>query len=244
MKKKTIIIICMILIFIIGGGLFIAFGGLDLFSNKYYVRTGFKNKETQKGEFDSLKEAKRVCDANAIYGYKVYSSLGKVVYTTYGELVADIMREAKYVTDYIRENGFKYGNAPLNPAIDHSAKTVSCDRLVGWVMYRVGFTDQPENNGLFVWSPGDPRDLEEWCIKNNFKRIDDISDLMPGDIVFVHPKTTAKGTVYPSHTFIHGGVSTDPNYYRYDAGSDHRIQSIQPFSEPLINFMFAYRPVR
>lgn len=232
------------IILIIGSAAFFAFGGLDIIIGKYYVRTDFKNKETQKGAFDSLKEAKRVCDANAVYGYRVYSATGKLVYTTYGELIADIMREAKYITDYIRDNNFTYGNAPLNPAIDHTAKLVSCDRLVGWVMYRVGFTVQPKNNGLFVWASGDPRDLEGWCKMNNFIRIDDELDLLPGDIVFVHPKTTKSGTVYPSHTFIHGGASIGSNYYRYDGGSDTRIQSTQPSSEPLVNFMFAYRPVR
>ena len=65
-------------------------------------------------------------------------------------LQAEILKEAKWVTDYVRENGFRYGDAPMNPAIDHEAKLVSCDRLVDWVMYRVGFTDQVERQGMVV----------------------------------------------------------------------------------------------
>jgi len=241
-RVKWIIVFSAVLITLLSTGNSIPASGVKLKKSKvYYVRTEFKNESTQKGKFRKLDEAKSCADFNAIYGYKVYSTSGEVVYATYGELAADILREAKYVTDYIRENQFKYGNAPINPAIDHTAKLVSCDRLVGWVMYRVGFTDQPRTNGLFVWSKTlDEHDLQTWCKLNGFEKVENMDELLPGDIVFVNLKSEG----WPDHTFICAGVSSDSTYYRYDGGSDKRIQSVQPSSEPIIKFFSAYRPVK
>ncbi|HOA31223.1 MAG: hypothetical protein ACOX3J_08475 [Clostridia bacterium] len=234
-KRKVVVILGIILLLAMGGVLFFVMGG-----HKYYVRTSFNDKEMQKGEFVSFEEAKKCADANYVYGYRVYNAFGKVKYSTYSILVMDILREAKYVTDYVRKNSFTYGDAPVNPAINHDAKKISCDRLVGWVLYRVGYTEhQPTQSGLFVWAPGDPRDLEDFCKKHGFKKIEIVEDLQPGDIVFVNHRSKDR----PDHTFIYGGKVSSTNHFRYDCGSDHRIQSIQPFSEPVVDFLFAYRPV-
>ena len=213
-------------------------------SGKYYV--GAEAGGERKHVCTSLEEAKKLADQNAVYGWSVFDFNGRLVYTTYSPLAAEILREAKTITDYVREDGFTYGDAPITPAIDCSAKKVSCDRLVCWVMYNVGFTDQPEQSGLFVYAAGgDPRDLPSWCERHGFEKITEESELQPGDIVFVNPKTTASGTVYAGHTFIHAGTGErSGEYYRYDCGMDERIRSVQPSSEPILNFMFAYRPVR
>ncbi|MBO4326733.1 MAG: hypothetical protein J5950_05645 [Clostridia bacterium] len=160
------------------------------------------------------------------------------------KLQSDILREAKWVTDYVRENGFHYGDAPVNPAFNCDAKLVSCDRLVDWVMYRVGFTDQVERQGMVVYHATEKRrDLPGWCELQGFQKITDISELQPGDIVFVRPCTSSSGVIYPGHTFIFAGFADDGvNSYRYDCGKIERIQSVQPSCEPLNDFMFAYRP--
>lgn len=121
-------------------------------SGKYYV--GAEAGGERKHVCTSLEEAKKLADQNAVYGWSVFDFNGRLVYTTYSPLAAEILREAKTITDYVREEGFTYGDAPINPAIDCSAKKVSCDRLVCWVMYNVGFTDQPEQSGLFVYAAG------------------------------------------------------------------------------------------
>ncbi len=163
------------------------------------------------------------------------------------QLQSRILREAKWVTDYVRDNNFKYGDAPMNPAIDHDAKLVSCDRLVDWVMYRVGFTDQVERQGMVVYHATEKaRDLPGWCELQGFARIEDVDRLEPGDIVFVRPGTSSAGVVYPQHTFLFAGYAEgagdDRLSFRYDCGKNERIQSIQPSCEPLCDFMFAYRP--
>ena len=192
----------------------------------FTVRSKADDPSTEIASRKTLEEAKAVACENAVYGCRVCDENGRTVFCPYTELQSDILREAKYVTDYVRENGFTYGDAPVNPAFNCDAKLVSCDRLVDWVMFRVGFTNQVERQGMVVFHP-----------------IENAGDLSPGDIVFTRPCTSSQGVVYPGHTFIFAGFAGDGvNSYRYDCGKNERIQSVQPSCEPLNDFMFAYRP--
>ena len=138
-------------------------------SDKYCVKTA--QAEMDEYYFDNIDEAKACADKFAHYGYQVYNSFGKVVYTTYSELVADILSAGKKITDFVRESGFKYGHAPMNPAMDCEAKIVSCDRFVCWALYDAGFTDQPRGNGIYVLDARrNDHDFETWSEKQNFIR--------------------------------------------------------------------------
>lgn len=164
-----------------------------------------------------------------------------------------LMKEAQVVADFIRDNDFIYGDARINPAInwehldpekaiDPSEKRVSCDRLVDWILYRVGYTDQPYTQGVTVWA------LPGWCESQGFEKIENLEELQAGDIVFVNPNADYK----PAHTFMcASSMNEDGTFLRYDAGSDARIQcnkgteynaGSQPFLEPITGFMYAYRP--
>ena len=148
---------------------------------------------------------------------------------------ADFLYQAKQVCDYIRDQGFQYGDAPVNPAVNCDARLVSCDRMVGWALYRLGHIDQPKVQGLCVSGPG----MTNWCIEHNFQRVDRVEELLPGDIVF----TRLNRFGCPAHTFIHAGKGEQEGmYYRYDAGKIERIRSTQPSCEPIENFLYAYRP--
>lgn len=211
-------------------------------SQSYYVKT--PQAAMEEYFFDNLDDAKKQADSLAHYGYQVYDAFDKVVYTTYSELVAEILSAGKKITDYVRDEGFKYGHAPLNPAINHDAKIVSCDRFVNWALYDAGFTDQPEDNGIYVYDRRkDDHDFETWFKKYDFIKIDDVDDLQAGDLVFVFPTKASNGDMYGAHTFLYAGHDSGDNHFRYDCGSDRRIQSVQPFSEPITGFFFAYRPV-
>lgn len=188
---------------------------------------------------EDLEAAKALCDSEKQYGYRVADADGRVVYAPYTLLQCDILREAKAVTDYARANGFAYGDAPINPAIDHRAKKVSCDRLVCWTLYRAGFTDQPFTQGVVVSA------MHTWAEKNGFPEITDKAALEPGDIVLVRPN--GSGT-YALHTFLYAGETDEAGiFYRYDHGSDARIRSVQPNAQPLeldgAPFWRAYRPI-
>ena len=188
---------------------------------------------------DALADARALCDEKKQLGYRVSDEKGNVIYAPYPLLQCDILREAKYVTDYVRRNHFTYGDAPINPAINCRAKKVSCDRLVCWVMYRVGFTDQPFTQGVVVSA------MHTWSQENGFIEITDKTQLQPGDIILVRPNSS--GT-YALHTFLYAGqTERRRQFYRYDCGSDARINSVQPSSEALelqdAPFWRAYRPV-
>ena len=186
-------------------------------------------------DVNDYKKAVEMADEAYVYGSKVVEETGLCVYSPIGEAASELLCHAKKICDYIRDMEFEYGNAPINPAMNHDARLVSCDRLVGWALYNMGYTDQPEFMGLCVEGPT----LVNFCIRHGFEKVERVEDLEAGDIVFVRPNSMG----YPRHTFIHAGTSdTDPAmHYRYDAGRVERIRSTQPSLEPLGDFMYAYR---
>lgn len=202
----------------------------------YYVRFRtdgyYLDRKPEYLKYSDLDAAKRYCDENAAYGCAVCDKEGNWLYSSIGEPASEILYQAKLVCDFIRDDGFTYGNAPINPAFDWSAHIVSCDRLVDWVLYRVGFTDQPYQSGKCVSGPW----LGDWCRDQGFQKITKLEDVKAGDIVFVNPNSNGD----PLHVFICAGGS-DGQYLRYDAGSDTRIQSTQPSREAINNFIYAYR---
>lgn len=219
--------------------------------------------------FDSMEEACKEADKGQYYarGYAVYSEDGQFLYGHYNQFVTELLGHAKHVADFVKANQYTYGNAATNPGLTYkrykktgrlTEKVVSCDRFVAWALYEMGYTDQPIQTGLVVWSNGSETDLGAYLEKKGFAKITDASDVQAGDIVFVNPATTASGTVYPSHVFLCAGETRSPtNYFRYDAGCENRIRceavpgkggdysayssNGQPFVEPIDNFMFAYR---
>ena len=84
----------------------------------------------------------------------------------------------------------------------------------------------------------------------NFTRIDDVNEVRGGDVMFVGTSERLSALPddwksYPDHTFLCAGPAGEDKFYRYDAGSDKRIQSVQPSIEilehPNKGFRFAYR---
>ena len=192
-----------------------------------------------KGEvMSSLDQAIELCDQSKQFGYRVANEKGEIVYTPYSLLQSNLLREGKYITAYAKKEKFKYGDSCTNPGINHRPHRTSCDRLVDWILYRAGFTDQPLVQGCVV------SNLVGWCEKMGFEKITDINDLQPGDIIFVRPASDGG----PQHTFMLASTPEDGQALRYDHGSDQRIMSKKhPSKEPVsyadAPFMYAYRPV-
>ncbi len=221
----------------------------------YKVTSPYNTNST--GTYSDLATAKSVADSKVHYGYVVYDSNGKFVYTPATSLNASkILWEAKIVADYQRDNGWKYGNATKNPYYDKSEKVVSCDRFVGWALGNAGYlTGQPSRGGLSLY--GLNIDMGEGCLEtvlkqNGFTKITDINQVQAGDIIFVgystaHTSLSEEMRQYPQHVFIaaSGYLDGGGQTYRYDAGSNTRIRSTQPSYEPLSYtgnpFRFAYR---
>ena len=191
-----------------------------------------------KSVFASLDEAKEYCDKYAKYGYRVANEQGEILYAPHSLLQSNILRESYYVVTYAREQKFEYGDSCTNPGINHRPHRTSCDRLVDWVLYRAGFTDQPLVQGKVV------SNLAEWCEQMGFEKITREEDLQAGDIVFVRPDS--KGI--PGHVYILATEVEDGQALRYDHGSNTRIMNKkQPTKEPIsygdAPFVYAYRPV-
>ena len=192
-----------------------------------------------KGEvFATLEQAKEYCDKYMKYGYRVANEKGEILYTPYSLLQTNLLREGYYIVNYARENDFKYGDSCTNPGINHRPLRTSCDRLVDWILYRAGFTDQPLVQGKVV------SNLPAWCEEMGFEKITNIEDLQAGDIIFVRPHADGG----PQHTFMLASDYKDGSALRYDHGSDTRIMNKkQPTKEPIsygdAPFMYAYRPV-
>ena len=188
--------------------------------------------------FSTLENAKRRCDSKKEFGYRVANEKGEIVYTPYSLLQCNLLREGKYITEYARAERFKYGDSCTNPGINHRPHRTSCDRLVDWILYRAGFTDQPTVQGCVV------SNLHVWCREMGFERITRIEDLQAGDIIFVNPHPSDGG---PQHVFMLAEDEEGGTALRYDHGSDSRIMSRQPTDEPVsygnAPFLFAYRPV-
>ena len=153
--------------------------------------------------------------------------------------VNELLNNARSITNFADKNNFVYGDAPYNPAMNHDAKTVSCDRCVGWFLYETGYTDQPYEHGLVVSS------FPPWFEQHGFVRINNASELQAGDVVFVNPDANGN----PGHVYLLGNPLGNGVWERYDCGSVDRIQLInqyssytsQPFHEGIGNFLFAYR---
>ena len=166
-------------------------------------------------------------------------------------LIKRMLYEAQVITNFARDNNFRYGNASINPAvnwehlsvekaIDPEERLVACDRLVSWVLCRSGFTDyQNYRNGA---------DMMAIFNECEFERITDVENLRAGDIVFID----TNGLPGDDHVFLCASKNLGNNVYlRYDHGSDARIQcnkgtevtpGQQPFKEEISGFLFAYRP--
>lgn len=162
-------------------------------------------------------------------------AIEKTAVTKSTKTATKLIEYAKEVGKYITDNNFTYGDASKNPAVDSSEKKVSCDRFVGWVLYKLGFTDQPESHGLTVsTSHNADNEMEKYLKKNGFSEIDSKDKLQAGDIVISNEH---------NHVFIVGDKVSDGVWERYDAGSQDRIDSKTGlyFKEAINDFTVAYR---
>ena len=201
----------------------------------FYLYVPFHGDEHRLPEgYTELSAAKAAADERAVYGYCVCDEGGEGVYSPVGSFTAShILWHAKDVADYMRIHGYTYGDADKNPALDKHSETperlVSCDRFCGWVLCEAGFVrHQPLTKGLpLYFSPN----LEEFLVASGFTRIEDAAEVRPGDLIFegeshhMAPALPERYRTYPRHVFINAGPAENGLFYRYDAGSDLRIQS-------------------
>ena len=164
-------------------------------------------------------------EQDGIYGEKSAKALDKLVKVAKESSVnftsAEFLANAKKIADFVRKNGFKYGNAAFLPSLYYpNEKYVSCDRFVDMVLWKSGLKNVGNRN---------VGNLEAYFKSINCKKITNKSNVAAGDIIF-----------FDGHIFILGNKKGN-SYERYDCGTNTRIQSNQPFVEGIDGFIFAYR---
>ena len=194
----------------------------------YLVVSPYNDEDIVSEGISDINKARSICHDVAQYGYVVYDSNGRFVYSPAGSLNSSKMvYEAKKIADYIYSHDYNYGNASVNPAIawkeDNCERLVSCDRFVGWVLYNAGYTEEHPAYGL-TW------EMIPYLRKHGFKEITKESDVRAGDIVYVGIENDKEPY---HHVYLCAGYAGDGLYYRYDMGSDTRIDSMQPSKEPI-----------
>ncbi len=198
-----------------------------------------QEKEDQKKQQEAYKKEQQQREKRKQEFEKAKEEIEQNSHLTGNAWTNKLLSEAKSVTDYARSNDFIYGDAPINPAINHDARIVSCDRCVGWFLYNMGYTDQPYVQGVVVSK------FPAWCEQHGFKKITSPSQLKAGDVVFVNPDANG----LPGHVYLLGNPRGNGMWERYDCGSIYRIRltnqysnySSQPFVEGIESFMYADR---
>ena len=128
------------------------------------------------------------------------------------------LQEVARVAEYARIRGMRYGNSVA--AIPCEDGRISCDRLIARALFNLGFRDQPLG-GIANFS------ICNYLEAHGFRKGTNFSDIEAGSIVVVINNAGS------FHCFVAASYNPATNVFvKYDAGSDARIHSAQPFVEP------------
>ncbi len=137
----------------------------------------------------------------------------------------DLRQACNAVCNEARTGGWTYGDSKtLPPCAD---KIISCDRMIARALYNLGYTNQPKG-GITVLN------METYLMSWGFSKITDANKLTHGDIVLMK----ANGTNAPTaawHTFLCDQFWSTGQIWKYDCGSQARINTAQPFQNVPLN---------
>ena len=164
-------------------------------------------------------------ETDGVYGPNTKKAL-ETAYNARGTLtVPKILSGSKDVMDTARVERYTYGDSHAIPPT--SDKVISCDRMIDKMLWDAGYTDQ-RPGGEVVST------LDGWLTKHGFVRSTSPKDIKKGSILLVKAKSSKTIT----HAFV--VVRFDPDTWktdRYDAGTQKRIETVQP----LKNVAWAYK---
>ncbi len=130
-----------------------------------------------------------------------------------------IIESARKVHKYMEDNRYTYSddgsNLALNFENSKNNKVTCCATYVTWVL---------QEAGIFAPNEGshNTRGVAEALIAKGWVRIDDVSKLEPGDVLFYAP---TQAGAYARHVEIYAG-----NGQIYNAGSTNAIQRANPYN--------------
>lgn len=193
----------------------------------YYTSQNFVDGDFGSGTEKSVVMLQEACglEVDGIYGEQSDKALTDLVKkakaSSFKKTVAEFLGEASKVAKLVRDNGWKYGNAPALPSVYPICKMTSCDRFIDQALFACGLTDIGNRNiGA----------LEKYLLSKGAVRITDKAKIAAGDIIkFSY-----------GHVCILGNKKGDM-WERYDGGSNDRLRGSQPFIEGIDGFEAAYR---
>lgn len=111
-------------------------------------------------------------------------------------------------------------NSPSYEVLNAAGSVVSCSTFVVDALYKAGYTDL---QGLSHFMTGPLRNLTEYLTNKGWTKIENLNDLIAGDIVATSWRNDSNALYYPGHTFIYAG-----NGMKYDTGSQTLISNGVP----------------
>lgn len=131
---------------------------------------------------------------------------------------SQLINATKAVYEMAHNGHYRYGDSHATPPC--SDGIISCDRLIARALWNLGFQSQPAG-GITVLN------MENFLTSWGFKKITDISSLKAGDIVLFRNQLTTPNANW--HTFLLTKFNAPNDIWKYDMGSQQRIESAQPF---------------
>lgn len=149
--------------------------------------------------------------------------LAKISVNSFDATVEDVLASADRTARKYKEKKYIWGSADIAPWLQPEIFKASCDR---------GLDESFSGAGVPLGNR-EARMIVARLIELGGVKITDLKQVRAGDVVLLNSW----------HIFLAAsGRDKNGNYKRYDFGSTARMQSDQPFTEPIINFMFAIRP--
>lgn len=137
-----------------------------------------------------------------------------------------LIQAVQNVYQMSHNNHFRYGSSGTLPPCNDGI--ISCDRLVSRALWDLGWTNQ-QNGGETVLT------FPRWLPQNGFQEIYQQDQLQGGDIIlFYHVDSPTVPTPAWHAFFLTSYNPANRTCCKFDAGSDVRINAIQPFNN--VNF--------
>lgn len=202
-------------------------GALVIFKRSHMGRVLSVNSTTfECGEGNtSNKEFNRDGDSCAVKTYaRTDPGIDCFCYIDYEDsMTPNLLIDATRAVYEMAHNGkYKYGDSHGVPPC--SDGIISCDRLIARALWNLGIQNQPKG-GITVIN------MEAYLLNWGFLKITDINALRAGDIVLFRNASPVPNAGW--HTFLLTAYNGPNDIWKYDMGSQERIDSKQPFHTSL-----------
>ena len=160
----------------------------------------------------------------------------------------DLRKAVNKVYMMAHNSHYRYGDSHAMPPC--SDGVISCDRLIARALWDLGYHDQPYKNGSTCGMT--VCDMDTYLLEKGWRKVLKTMYLTHGDVVLMSPtsKTPTQGSKIDAswHTFLIDQFYSKNKIWKYDTGSQQKIQQNQPFINVPLNewgisksFYAAYR---